>query len=63
MVWHLRSNYRELRYSTGGLVTLDADGTAKHDLVVVFNAVGTWECLNPARREIRITWNTGFTMC
>ena len=49
------------RYSTGGLVTLDADGTAKHDLVVVFNAVGTWECLNPARREIRITWNTGFT--
>ena len=48
------------RYSTGGLVTLNADGTAKHDLVVVFNAAGTWECLNPARREIRITWNTGF---
>ena len=48
-------------YSTGGLVTLNADGSAKHDLVVVFNALGTWECLNPARREIRITWNTGFT--
>ena len=47
------------RYSTGGLVTLGKDGSAKHDLVV-FNATGTWECVNPARREIKITWNTGF---
>ena len=49
------------RYSTGRLVTPNADGTAKRDLVVVFHAAGTWEYLNPARREIRIIWNTGFT--
>jgi hypothetical protein len=33
----------------------------RHELVVVFNATGRWECLDPAARSLKISWSTGFT--
>jgi hypothetical protein len=47
--------------STGGLVTFNGDGTVRHELVVVFDAPGRREYLDPAGRSLEVSWSTGFT--